>query len=263
MRRLTARASRASPAASGGVQTRRSRRPVWPRRSAARAGPGSRSTSAADRVGDVGVAETVEPPEREVGLACRARATRSRRRGRAAGAADRAEAQRRRRDGQAPRCRHARRATRAPARSSLDQRRRLAGRRAVHAEPDRRAGVEQRRCTGRCPAPRRPLELGQCATPVPVAASARDRRRRPGARSARARRRRRASRASSRYSTGVQPNVSRQNSSSSAVSARWVCSRTPRRAGQLGRLAHQLALTENGEQGASAIRSIEPGDGSW
>ena len=45
------------------------------------------------------------------------------------------------------------------------------------------------------------------------------------------------------------------------VSARWVCIRTPWRSGHLGGLAHQSAETENGEQGASAIRSIEPGRG--
>ena len=44
----------------------------------------------------------------------------------------------------------------------------------------------------------------------------------------------------SMYSTGVQPNRSRQYSSSSRVSARWVCSRTPASPGQRGRLAHQV-----------------------
>ena len=83
--------------------------------------------------------------------------------------------------------------------------------------------------TGAMPAPSRALEVGQCATPVPVRAELRDRARRRGARRGRARRRRRASRAARRTRPACSRSVLRQNSSSSSVSARWVCSRTPRR----------------------------------
>ena len=42
-----------------------------------------------------------------------------------------------------------------------------------------------------------------------------------------------------------------------------VCSRTPRRRANSAVSAISSRVTLNGEHGASAIRSIEPGDGSW
>ena len=48
-----------------------------------------------------------------------------------------------------------------------------------------------------------------------------------------------------------------------SVSARCVCSRTPRARASSAVSRISSRVTENGEQGASAIRSIEPGDGSW
>ena len=68
---------------------------------------------------------------------------------------------------------------------------------------------------------------------------------------------------SSRYSTGRTPKSSRQNASSSTVSAMCVCSRTPRCRANSAVSAISSRVTLNGEHGASAIRSIEPGDGSW
>ncbi len=65
------------------------------------------------------------------------------------------------------------------------------------------------------------------------------------------------------YSPGVQPNCSRQCSSSSSVSARWVCRRTPRRRASAAAPVISSSLTENGEHGATATRSIEEKDGSW
>jgi hypothetical protein len=57
--------------------------------------------------------------------------------------------------------------------------------------------------------------------------------------------------------------VARQYSSSSATSARWVCSRTPARRASSADSDSSRVVTENGEQGATATRSIEPGAGSW
>ena len=111
------------------------------------------------------------------------------------------------------------------------------------------------------PDPSRALDVGQCATPVPVAANR--------AIAASERCTQWASHTSSpsqprssAYSTGVAPNVSRQNSSSSRVSARCVCIRTPARRASAAESRISSAVTENGEQGATAIRTIASGDGS-
>ena len=108
------------------------------------------------------------------------------------------------------------------------------------------------------PAPSRAFELGQWATPVPVSPK------RATSRSLRCTQW--ASHTSSpsqpscsRYSTGRQPNCSRQNASSSTVSARWVCRRTPRRRASSAVSRISSPVTENGEHGASATRSIAPG----
>ncbi len=66
----------------------------------------------------------------------------------------------------------------------------------------------------------------------------------------------------SRYSTGRTPKRSRQNRSSSIVSARWVWSRTPRRRARAADSVIRPSVTENGEHGPTAIRSIAPGAGS-
>ena len=112
------------------------------------------------------------------------------------------------------------------------------------------------------PAPRRPFELGQCATPVCVSPKR--------ATSAALMWTQWASHTSSpsqsrrsRYSTGRQPKRSRQNCSSSIVSARCVCRRTPRLRASSADSVISASLTENGEQGATAIRVIAPGDVSW
>src|SRR5215204_4340539 len=116
--------------------------------------------------------------------------------------------------------------------------------------------------TGAMPAPSRPFDVGQWATPVPVAPI---RRTSPPSRCTQC-----ASQTSSpsqprlsRYSSGRLPKRSRQNSSSSSVSARCVCSRTPRARASSAVSAISSVLTENGDVGASAIRTIAPGDGSW
>ena len=112
------------------------------------------------------------------------------------------------------------------------------------------------------PAPSRPFEVGQCAAPVPVSpircAS-------PGFRWTQC-----ASQtsspsqpSSSTYSSGRTPKRSMQNVSSSIVSARWVWSRTPRCRASSAVSAISSRLTLNGEVGASAIRTIAPGAGSW
>lgn len=112
------------------------------------------------------------------------------------------------------------------------------------------------------PAPRRPLETGQWAAAIPPAAIA-------------------AIAGSSRctvwanhtsgptqptdsmYSIGVLPKRSRQNSSSSSVSARWVCRRTPRSRASSALVRSRSPVTENGEHGATAMRHIESGPASW
>ena len=136
----------------------------------------------------------------------------------------------------------------------------LVGGGAVDAEPDRRAGWPTSAGTGAMPAPSRALELGQCATPVPVS---------PKRRTSRSSRCTQwASQTSSpsqpsrsRYSTGRQPNSSRQKRSSSSVSAMCVCRRTPRARASSADSRISSCVTLNGEHGASAIRTIASGDG--
>ena len=66
----------------------------------------------------------------------------------------------------------------------------------------------------------------------------------------------------SRYSTGRTPKRSRQKASSSRVSARCVCRRTPWRRARAADSRISSPVTENGEHGATAMRSIDPGAGS-
>ena len=117
--------------------------------------------------------------------------------------------------------------------------------------------------TGAMPEPRRKLELGQWATPVPVSPKRRDLVRRRGARSGRARRRGRASRAAS----GTRPAGSRRPPGSSAprrASRPGGCAGARRARAPARRCAASgPSVTEKGEQGASAIRSIARGRGSW
>src|SRR5438105_322883 len=68
---------------------------------------------------------------------------------------------------------------------------------------------------------------------------------------------------SSRSSSGRRSKVWRQNSSSSSVSAMCVCSRTFRLRASATDSRISGSDTENGEQGPTAIRSIDPGAGSW
>ena len=112
------------------------------------------------------------------------------------------------------------------------------------------------------PAPSRAFEVGQCATDVPVAAN------RLTAASSRCTQW--ASQTSgpsqprsSAYSAGVRPSACRQYASSSRVSARCVCIRTPRARARSAVSRMSRGLTENGEHGAAATRTMAPGDGSW
>ncbi len=112
------------------------------------------------------------------------------------------------------------------------------------------------------PEPSRALEVGQWATEVPVRASA--------AIESSVNQTEWASHTSgpsqptdSMYSTGVQPKCSWQYCSSSSVSHRWVCMRTPLRRDSSAVCRSSSPVTENGEQGATPIRSMEPKDGSW
>src|SRR5450759_4033021 len=59
------------------------------------------------------------------------------------------------------------------------------------------------------------------------------------------------------------PMAVRQNASSSDVSAMWVWSPTPSRRASSTDSFISRSLAENGEHGAIATRSMEPGDGSW
>ena len=123
------------------------------------------------------------------------------------------------------------------------------------------APAARRSAAGAMPAPRRAFDDGQWATAVPVAASRAisggDRWTQCASQTSGP-----SQPSSSRYSTGRTPNRSRQNASSSGVSARWVCRRTPRRRASSAASRMSPPVTENGEQGATATRSIEPGDGS-
>ncbi len=115
--------------------------------------------------------------------------------------------------------------------------------------------------TGAIPAPSRALDVGQCATPVPVSP------RRSIARSSRCTQC--ASQTSapvqpreSRNSVGVTPNFPAQNCSSSTVSEPWVCSRTPRRRASSAAPRSSSPVTVNGEHGATLTRTIASGAGS-
>ena len=183
-----------------------------------------------DRVGDVGVGRGRRAATARGRRACRPRANRSR----SVPAEDPRTADRRQLA--------ARRGRSAPAglpagagRDSralpdlLEQRAGLVGGRAVDAEADRDAGRRAGRGCGRCRPPSRALDDGQCATPVPVAASA-------------------AISASSKWTpwanqtsspsqpatrstrSGACRTARGRTSPRPAVSARWVCSRTPLRA---------------------------------
>jgi hypothetical protein len=116
--------------------------------------------------------------------------------------------------------------------------------------------------TGAMPAPSRAFELGQWATAVPVAAS------RFTAGSSRctqcaSQTSSPSQPSSSAYSVGVRPSACRQYASSSRVSARWVCIRTPSPRASSAASRMSLGLTENGEHGATATRTMAPGEGSW
>ncbi len=63
-------------------------------------------------------------------------------------------------------------------------------------------------------------------------------------------------------SSGRLPKRFRQYTSSSLVSAMWVCMRTPSLRASSAVLRMSDSETVNGEHGASATRSIEPGRGS-
>ena len=114
---------------------------------------------------------------------------------------------------------------------------------------------------GAAPEPSRPLEVGQCATPVPVAPN------RSIAGCARCTQwaihtSSPSHPSSSAYWAGEQPNRSWQYASSSSVSARCVCRRTPRRRASSADSRISSPVTLNGEQGPTTIRSSDSGDGS-
>ena len=112
------------------------------------------------------------------------------------------------------------------------------------------------------PAPSRAFDDGQCATPVPV--SPNDAMSLSPRWTAWANQTSGPSQPSSAmYSAGEQPKRSRQKSSSSVVSARCVWSRTSLRRASSAASTMSSRVTENGEHGATPIRTIEPGDGSW
>ena len=112
--------------------------------------------------------------------------------------------------------------------------------------------------TGAMPAPSRALDDGQCATPVPRLAEARDLARRTGARSARARRRRPASRAP----RGTRPAARRTapgRTPPPRPSRPCACAagrRAARATSAVSAISSRVTL--NGEQGASAIRQHRP-----
>ena len=214
-----------------------------------------------DGIVDARVVEVVEPPQHDVGqLADLERAE----------LVLAAEAARRRAACRVPAPRRtssppARRAGARPAAPGAARRRahrprwtRRRRRPARPARPARTSGT-----TGAIPAPSRAFEEGQCATPVRGLPEPRDLARRRGARSARARRRRRASRAppgtrpaARRTARGRTP-PPRRSRPCGCAAARRAAGRTPRSR------AISSRVTLNGEHGASAICSIEPGDGSW
>ncbi len=65
------------------------------------------------------------------------------------------------------------------------------------------------------------------------------------------------------YSSGRTPSRASMKFSSSFVSHRWVCRRTPYSRASTALSRRRSADTENGEHGASATRCIAPNDLSW
>ena len=206
-----------------------------------------------DRVLDPGVAEPVDAATARRRRACPAPASRARPRGpgSARRRSCRARAPARAVSAAGPAGQAGEAA--APARTSCAELAGLVGGGAVDAEADRRARRRAERGTGAMPAPSRALELGQCATPVPVSPK------------------RRTSCVVEVHAVG-EPDVvaepaellevlDRAHAEALAgrtpprrcVSARWVCSRTPRRRASSAASVISSGVTENGEQGASAI----------
>ena len=209
-----------------------------PSTSSSSSGGGDAEGQGGDRVGDAGVRQRVDPPQRQVGeLARLERADlvgptehrgAAHRRQLAAPPAPTAPSGRRAPGRTAPRAAAPRSATPASLR-----------RRTVDPEADRHAGVDAGRGSGAMPAPSRALLDGQCATPVPVAAN-------------------RATAASSRctacaiqtsspsqpsestYSVGVAPNRSRQNVLLVVGLGEVGVQPDAVPPGQVGRLGHQL-----------------------
>ena len=149
---------------------RRARRPARRRPAAAPAAAAAPKHQRGHRVGDAGVAEAVQPPQREVGELARLER---------ADLVVPAEAPRRRRwcPATAPRGRSARSGRRAAGprssawRSSSAELRRPRCEAAPSTPRPTGAPASSRSRTRAMPAPSRALELGQCATPVPVAPS--------------------------------------------------------------------------------------------
>ena len=65
------------------------------------------------------------------------------------------------------------------------------------------------------------------------------------------------------YARGRMPVASMVKRSSSRVSHRWVCRRTPSERPNLADSTSRSLVTENGEHGASTTCRIEKGAGSW
>ena len=118
----------------------------------------------------------------------------------------------------------------------------------------------RRATTGAMPDDRMRLLDGQWATPTPAAPK-----RRTSSGSGRTQWASHARSVShpvrSRYSVGRQPKVATENSSSSAFSAKWVCSRTSRRSASSAERTISDSVTVNGEHGANAIRASPRGPG--
>ena len=139
---------------------------------------------------------------------------------------------------------------------------RLVGRRAVDAEPDRRAGGGER--GHRRDAGAEPRVRGRAVRDAGAASRRTGApRARRGARSGRARRRRRASRAARGTRPGARRTARgrtpprRASRPCACAAARRACARSSAVS------AISSLVTLNGEHGASAIRSIESGAGSW
>ena len=257
-RRLArAPASRASPVLFGAQE------PPSPttaaRRRAARHRRRRAEHERGDRIGDPAHAGPSSATARRR-PACPARASRARRRGRGS-------ARRRSSPARAPRARSARRgpprrrASRSALRTSM-----ASSPASLEAAPSTPSptGAPARtgRARARCRRPAARSSSGSARRPCPSRRSGTPRARR-GGRSARARRRRPASRAPPGTPRAARRSAPRQKASSSVVSARWVCSRTPRLRASSAASFISSGVTENGEHGASAIRTMAPGDGSW